>query len=303
MLVEANPRSVQTARRWVVDACRDLGRRDLMPCAELGVSELLTNALIHGEPPIRVRVRGTRDHPRIEVADGSHRLPVLAHPVQHEALLTVGRGMGIVARSAVAWGADLEGRGKVVWFEPAQEVSGERWVEPAITRSAVASQSGGPSGRLVAVRLLRVPARLFVDLHNLYRELRRELRLLALAHGDDYPVARRLNDTLTTFEREYPGDARDVVDSALESGMEVVDLTVGVAPTAGPVFDRTIEALAQADQFCRDERLLTLARTDDQVAFQKWYLGEFVRQSDGQPPEPWDGQGCRWADPTGQSAS
>ena len=67
----AGPRGVQDARRWVVGTFRDIGRDDLVECAEMAVSEVVTNALLHGAPPIQVRVRGTREHPRVEVSDGS----------------------------------------------------------------------------------------------------------------------------------------------------------------------------------------------------------------------------------------
>ena len=70
------PRGVQNARHWVVEVCNDIGRSDLVECAELGVSELVTNALLHAATPIAVRVRGTREHPRVEVSDAAgNRLP------------------------------------------------------------------------------------------------------------------------------------------------------------------------------------------------------------------------------------
>src|SRR6478752_4254635 len=72
----SGPRGVQNARRWVVDVCTDIGREDLAECAELGVSELVTNALLHADAPYDVRVRGTREHPRVEVRDGSQEPPV-----------------------------------------------------------------------------------------------------------------------------------------------------------------------------------------------------------------------------------
>ena len=93
------PRSVQDARRWVVGTCQDIGRDDLVECAELGVSELVTNALLHAEAPISVRVRGTREHPRVEVRDGSRRrcrqLPATDDPrrTRPMLLLTFGRGL------------------------------------------------------------------------------------------------------------------------------------------------------------------------------------------------------------------
>ena len=71
LALDPDPRSVQEARRWVVSTCRELGRDDLVESAELAISELVTNALLHAEHPITVRVAGTVDHPRVEVSDGS----------------------------------------------------------------------------------------------------------------------------------------------------------------------------------------------------------------------------------------
>jgi hypothetical protein len=48
-----------------------------------------------------------------------------------------------------------------------------------------------------------------------------------------------------------------------------------------------IDMLELADAFCRSERLLSLATPADQKAFQRWYLGEFVRQSAGELAESW----------------
>ena len=50
---------------------------------------------------------------------------------------------------------------------------------------------------------------------------------------------------------------------------------------------RFIELLDLADDFCRQQRLLSLARTAEQRRFQSWFLGEFVRQADGEEPLPW----------------
>ncbi|MDP3892928.1 ATP-binding protein, partial [Nocardioides sp.] len=117
------PRSVAQARRWVVSICRDLGREDLVESAELGVSELVTNALLHGSPPISVRVRGTWDHPRVEVYDGSATPPVVTQQIpDHDELLpTFGRGLDIVAMVSTAWGATRENAGKAVWFLPSEK--------------------------------------------------------------------------------------------------------------------------------------------------------------------------------------
>ena len=71
LVLPASPPSVKLARSWVSKILEEIGREDLVDAAQLGVSELVTNALIHSQPPLSVRVRGTIDHPRIEVVDSS----------------------------------------------------------------------------------------------------------------------------------------------------------------------------------------------------------------------------------------
>ena len=48
-----------------------------------------------------------------------------------------------------------------------------------------------------------------------------------------------------------------------------------------------MELLELADEFCRAERLLSLARSAEQRRFQAWFLTEFVRQAAGEPPLSW----------------
>ncbi|MGZ4466565.1 MAG: ATP-binding protein, partial [Nocardioides sp.] len=192
----SGPRGVHNARRWVVDACTDMGRSDLVECAELGVSELVTNALLHAQPPFSVRVRGTREHPRVEVRDGSSQPPLLPNEgLDHEddLLLTFGRGLGIVARCATAWGADIEDDGKVVWFTPGSE-PGEEMVDGVITGLPATVVPREPSPDEVLVAVQGVPLREYQAFQRHYRELRREVRLLALAHEADYPLAKSLSD-------------------------------------------------------------------------------------------------------------
>ena len=87
-------------------------------------SELVTNALIHSHPPLSVRVRGTVDHPRIEVVDSSpvppQRAAVAPEPdeVDDANVTTFGRGLDLVAMMSSRWGSDLahDGRSTSVWF-------------------------------------------------------------------------------------------------------------------------------------------------------------------------------------------
>jgi anti-sigma regulatory factor (Ser/Thr protein kinase) len=285
----SGPRGVQDARRWVVSTCRDIGRDDRAECAELGVSELVTNALLHGAPPLTVRVRGTREHPRVEVRDGSLELPHLpsADAADDELLLTFGRGLSIVARCSDAWGVEVEEDGKVVWFNPATH-AGNEMVEGVITGEPVRPPDAQPAEDEVRIDIRGVPLRSFVEFQRHYRELRREVRLLALAHEAEYPLASDLSHLFGSLERDLrEGIGTEQIESALESDAAVADLRVAMPRQTAATIGRFIELLDLADAFCREERLLSLARTPEQQRFQRWFLAEFVRQEHGEPPLEW----------------
>jgi anti-sigma regulatory factor (Ser/Thr protein kinase) len=286
--LSASPRAVADARRWVRQICLDLGRGDLVECAELGVSELTTNAVLHGAEPIAVRVRGTASHPRIEVIDGSPQPPSPPIPSADpdEFLTTFGRGLSIVAMSSVAWGASIEADGKVVWFEPATEVREDGGAE-AVIDSTVPDEARPVSDDAREIRFLGVDLRLYSSLNRQYYELRRELRLLAVAHQDHYPLAADLSAMFTSFERHIPNDLGRAVAAARRAGARTVDATIRMEPEASSIVSTMIEMFDLADAFCKAERLLSLQRTPDQRAFHLWYLGEMVRQLAGERPRAW----------------
>ncbi|NYD40388.1 ATP-binding protein [Nocardioides panaciterrulae] len=281
---------MQNARRWVVETCRDIDRPDLVECAELGVSELVTNALLHAVPPISVRVRGTREHPRVEVRDGSVEPPALPEALptdSDELLLTFGRGLGIVARCADAWGAEIEDDGKVVWFAPSDHVL-EQLTEGLIT-GVTDRTPREPHEDDVTVAILGVPLRTHLLFQHHYRELRREVRLLALAHESDYPLAKSLSDVFGSLDRELRENmGAEQIDAALLTGREHTDLHLRVRRETAGQIGRFLELLELADDFCRQQRLLSLARSPEQQQFQRWFLGEFVRQGADAAPVPWE---------------
>jgi anti-sigma regulatory factor (Ser/Thr protein kinase) len=286
-------RGVQDARRWVADLCTEIGRPELAECAQLGVSELVTNALLHGEPPITVRMRGTAEHPRIEVRDSSVEAPILPsepldRPETDGLLLTFGRGLSIVARCADAWGAEIEDDGKVVWFAPAAEFADGPGVPGVITGVEHSGLKATPTRDRVRINIIDVPLALYVGFQHHFRELRREVRLLALAHESDYPLAKSLSDLFASLDRQLrDGIGVEQIEAALAQGRESTDLVVHMPRAAASTLMRFVELLELADEFCRAERLLSLARTAEQRKFQAWFLSEFVRQANGDAPLSW----------------
>jgi len=114
LTLPSGPRSAAAARRYVVEICRAGGYRGDYDTLMLLVSEVATNALIHGAGQVRVRVRNHGLRLRVEVCDDSHAMPgQRAFDRDAEG----GRGLALVDALAHAWGADPTPGGKTVWFE------------------------------------------------------------------------------------------------------------------------------------------------------------------------------------------
>jgi serine phosphatase RsbU (regulator of sigma subunit)/DNA-binding response OmpR family regulator/anti-sigma regulatory factor (Ser/Thr protein kinase) len=75
-------------------------------------SELVTNALVHGEPPLDVRLTHLGSEIVLEVDD---RSPARPHRVAADRESEHGRGLQIVATLADRWGTRTTGAGKTVW--------------------------------------------------------------------------------------------------------------------------------------------------------------------------------------------
>jgi anti-sigma regulatory factor (Ser/Thr protein kinase) len=108
-----SPIAAREARRFVTDQlARRFDERRAIEL-ELVVSELTTNAVLHGDEPIDLHVSAGPRSVRIEIHDGSPMMPAIVEPSEHG-----GRGMRLVDRLADRWGAEAdEGHGKQVWVE------------------------------------------------------------------------------------------------------------------------------------------------------------------------------------------
>jgi anti-sigma regulatory factor (Ser/Thr protein kinase) len=286
------PRGVSDARRWVTQVLTEIDRPELIESASISVSEVITNALLHAQQPVSVRLRGTRNHPRVEVRDGSPEppaLPDLDSDPTDDVLLTFGRGLSIVARVSSAWGAEIEDDGKVVWFVPQVELTDGNGVQGLITQALTVQRPEPPEVEdPVDVTLVGLPLSELKTNRIHLRELRRELRLLALGHEATYPLAASLSRFFTDLDATFWRGLRDErLASGLLDGETDIDLTITVPRSSGEAYERFIELLELADAFCRQERLLTLERTTDQIVFQTWMFGEFVRQTRGAAPLRW----------------
>ncbi|MEV6134241.1 SpoIIE family protein phosphatase [Streptomyces violaceusniger] len=111
--IPPEPAVVSRIREEVTARLMDWGLEKLVFTTELVVSELVTNAIRYGRPPIRLRL--IRDRALIcEVSDASSTAP---HLRRARALDEGGRGLFLVAQLAQRWGTRLEVHGKTIWAE------------------------------------------------------------------------------------------------------------------------------------------------------------------------------------------
>ncbi|WP_181806509.1 ATP-binding SpoIIE family protein phosphatase, partial [Streptomyces shenzhenensis] len=114
------PEAARHARRFSRRVLRSWGViDDAMDAALLVVSELVTNALIHTDGPVRLDLTLVEHRLRIAVADASPRSPVKPTSIGWEA--TGGRGILLVEAVSAAWGTVPASGGKQVWADLALE--------------------------------------------------------------------------------------------------------------------------------------------------------------------------------------
>jgi PAS domain S-box-containing protein len=108
-----DPAAVASARTKTADQVRAWGLGETAFTIELVVSELVTNAIRYGEPPIQLRlIRGTTVI--CEVSDSSGSTP---HMRRARTFDEGGRGLMIVAQLAKGWGTRPHPGGKTLWAD------------------------------------------------------------------------------------------------------------------------------------------------------------------------------------------
>ncbi|MFJ4417662.1 ATP-binding protein [Streptomyces sp. NPDC088925] len=113
----ARPESVGQAREFAAQALDGWGLRARAEDIRLCVSELATNAVVHGTAPghdgFLVRLDSDDDVVRLEVHDSHRKQPAVREPTTTD---VSGRGLQLVAALSDGWGVeDRASAGKIVW--------------------------------------------------------------------------------------------------------------------------------------------------------------------------------------------
>ncbi|MFJ8546136.1 SpoIIE family protein phosphatase [Streptomyces sp. NPDC093586] len=108
-----DPAHVAATRQSATEQLTEWGLDEMAFVTELVVSELVTNAIRYGAPPVQLRL--IRDRTLIcEVSDGSSTSPHLRRAHAYD---EGGRGLLLVAQLTQRWGSRQTGDGKTIWAE------------------------------------------------------------------------------------------------------------------------------------------------------------------------------------------
>jgi anti-sigma regulatory factor (Ser/Thr protein kinase) len=111
--LESKSAAIGEGRQFTAEALRGWSLPEaLIDDGSLIVSELLTNAIQHGSPPVQLRILRIPTEVTIEVHDTSTSPPRKLNPSPEDLR---GRGLAIVSQLASKSGVRADGAGKTVW--------------------------------------------------------------------------------------------------------------------------------------------------------------------------------------------
>ncbi|GAA0604153.1 hypothetical protein GCM10009547_02420 [Sporichthya brevicatena] len=146
LLLSADLASVTHGRHFVRDTLLEWDLARLVEDAELGVSELIANAVRHARTDVTLSIAAA-DRVTISIADGE---PMLHRPFVPggDEIPESGRGLKIVAAVSDDWGIEARSGGKAVWFSLMLPDSATADADLfAIHRSASAAGQGDASSK------------------------------------------------------------------------------------------------------------------------------------------------------------
>ncbi|MDT7547475.1 MAG: hypothetical protein QOE99_3585 [Actinomycetota bacterium] len=291
--LEPVPASAGEARRLVRQTLTEAGESSALEAAELAVSELVTNAILHAATLVQLSVDVTADAVTVTVRDWHPQLPTQRHWGENA---TTGRGLGLVASVTDDYGVDAQDpAGKSVWFR--------------ILRSAAASSADGHDAEwdvegllaeldeptAVPVVLAGLPVRLWSAGQQHWEAVLRELYLYMQSEDTggadvDLVAAGRALVALSSATGRAIAAAGDST---------LVDVTMSVLPDEQTWFGILQDALDLGIRLGTDRRLLIRPALPEVIALRDWACEQVQAQIHGVPPTPWAGtEHPRFVDPT-----
>lgn len=295
------PDAVPTARRYLRARLQGTPVEHRSRDAELILTELVTNATLHGTPPVTVGVEVRDDRVRLEVADCSPGAPV--RPLHGPDAMT-GRGLLLVESFSDSWGVDRSAGGKKVWAEVGPVApdtdgvgaSAAHHVKTAVDEVLDALPDDDfPAEQRFTVELGDVPTDLLVSAKAHVDNVIREFVLVSrgAASGQTAAVSQHLAEVINTVSTQF-AEARRAIKrqaiAAVSAGRKRTELVLTLPVSASKAGCDYLDALDEVDAYARAARLLTLETPPQHRAFRHWYVNSLIEQLEaaerGETPPP-----------------
>ena len=244
----------------------------------LAVTELVTNAVLHGKPPIRLVVEPSDGGAHVEVFDAGPRPPLRIRDAGHA---MTGRGLALVAALSSTWGVRQENDGKVVWADiPSEGVGAGTTTSGVDLGDVLRSWTSSPSDeRVFTVELGDVPTDLLLEAKSHVDNLVREFVLVAGSDTGQQPEW--LGALVESVVRDFASARTQIKEQAVAAattGTVLTHLVLELPATAAAAGERYLAALDDADRYARNARLLTLEAPPVHKVFRRWYVEAIIDQ-------------------------
>ncbi|HVS69325.1 MAG TPA: ATP-binding protein [Mycobacteriales bacterium] len=290
LLVNPGLDGVRAARRLTSATLKGLPD-NLAADAELVVTELVTNAVLHGAPPICFRLHGRRDRVRVEVVDGGRAVPVRGRGTTEG---MTGRGLAVIESLANSWGVEPADDGKLVWAElgrPRRRTS-QRRRRSDFESARARWRELDPSPRY-EIELGWVPTELLVAAKAHIDNIVREIALMQAPSEETSELGSETIGLLGRVTEDFSEARNEIKRQAIEAarrGDVFTNLTLHLPVSAATAGLRYLAAVDEADRRARSARLLTIAAPPSHRLFREWYVRALVDRlraaSRGAPPPP-----------------
>jgi anti-sigma regulatory factor (Ser/Thr protein kinase) len=244
----------------------------------LAVSELVTNAVLHGREPVVLRLTRTQQCVRVEVEDGS---PISPSFSMLDPTAVTGRGLMLISAASDRWGVEPIAEGKQVWFElfpdgRAQELESD---VDALLAAWGDDLAEDPAHEQVRVVLTDLDTELIARAEAHVEGLLRELCLLV---GDDVPpqirqVARSVLQAASGMD-VMRADLKHQLALAVSAGQPLVDLSLTLRRDDAELVRDYSHAVDEADRLSRAGRLLTAPAPAELSEARQSYLRRLLAQ-------------------------
>jgi PAS domain S-box-containing protein len=293
--------SARNARAFLGRLLSEADRERWLEAAQLAVSEVVTNGVLHAHTTLRLTAHVSEDELRVEVYDANPQLP-LQRSAQEG---TTGRGMELVAAVVAECGVHpVPPVGKVVWFvvrdgqqEPAVDDLLARWdVEDLL-------EPPPSEGLDATVVLAGLPPTLWLAAHEHHTALLREYFLYAAEHDDTEPVDVARADEARGWVSKAVLRAIDEDRQAAPDRPLLPTVDPSAVPALPPVLDVALtvphdgqasmlalqDALDAAERLAIADRLLIRPGLPEIVAVRDWVCDSIVAQLGGVEASAWPG--------------